>query len=78
MKKKIKYTNEPLGKIKIIKDFLPSPADLSFKDDQVKITISLSKSSVTFFKQQAQKHHMQYQKMIRRLLDYYVARNVVD
>lgn len=73
MKKKIKYTNEHLGDVKIIDDFLPSPDKLAFNEEQVKVTIGLSRSSVDFFKKQAKKHHTQYQKMIRRLLDLYVA-----
>lgn len=71
MKAKTKYTDEPIGEYKIVKDFLPSPEELVFKDDNVKVTISLSKSSIEFFKKQAKKHHTQYQKMIRGLLDYY-------
>ncbi len=70
-KKTVKYTNEPLGKVKIVNDFLPKPADLVFKDENVKITLSLNKSTVDFFKKQATKHHSQYQKMIRTLLDRY-------
>lgn len=73
MKKKTKYTNEAIGKLKVVKDFLPSPSDLAFKEENVKITMSLSRSSVKFFKKQAQRHHTQYQKMIRNLLDTYVA-----
>ena len=73
MRKKIKYSNEPLGNLQIIDDFLPSPEELTFKEDNVKITIALSKSSVDFFKREAKKHQTQYQKMIRRLLDFYVA-----
>ena len=73
MKKKIKYTNEPLGDVKVIDDFLPSPDKLAFNEEQVKVTIGLSKSSVDFFKKQAKRHRTQYQKMIRRLLDLYVA-----
>jgi predicted DNA binding CopG/RHH family protein len=71
MSAKIKYTDEPLGEVKVIPDFLPSPDELVFKDDTVKVTITLSRSSVEFFKREAQKHHTQYQKMIRRLLDAY-------
>lgn len=72
MKKKIvKYTNEHLGKIKIVDDFLPRPEDLVFKDENVKITLSLNKSTVDFFKKQARKNHSRYQKMIRTLLDRY-------
>jgi predicted DNA binding CopG/RHH family protein len=73
MKKKIKYTNEPLGNIRIIEDFLPSPEELAFNEEQVKVTIGLSKSSINFFKKEAKKNHTQYQKMIRRLLDIYVS-----
>jgi predicted DNA binding CopG/RHH family protein len=73
MSKKTKYTDEPLGDVKVIDDFLPSPSDLAYNEEQVKVTIGLSKSSVDFFKKQARKHHTQYQKMIRRLLDMYVA-----
>ena len=72
-KKQIKYTDEPLGKFRVIDDFLPSPEDLAFKEENVKVTITLSKSSVNFFKKAAKKNHTQYQKMIRRLLDHYTA-----
>lgn len=71
MSKKTIYTNEPLGKLKIVSDFLPSPEELSLKDETVKVTISLSRSSVEFFKGEARKNKTQYQKMIRRLLDAY-------
>ena len=76
MKKKIKYTDEPLGDLRVIDDFLPSPEELAFKQDNVKVTIALSKTSVEFFKKEAEKHHTQYQKMIRRLIDFYVARHL--
>lgn len=73
MRKKTTYTDESLGDIEVIDDFLPLPEELAFRDEQVKVTIGLSKTSVDFFKAQAELHHMQYQKMIRRLLDAYVA-----
>lgn len=72
MSVKINYTDEPLGEVKIIPDFLPSPEELVFREESVKVTISLSKKSVQFFKSQAAKHHTQYQRIIRRLLDAYV------
>lgn len=75
MKKKIKYTNEPMGKLRIIKDFLPPPEELVLKEENVKITISLNKSSVDFFKNEAQKHHTSYQKMIRRLIEWYASQH---
>jgi hypothetical protein len=72
MSAKIEYTDEPLGEVKIISDFLPSPDELAFREESVKVTISLSKRSVEFFKAHATKHHTQYQRMIRQLLDAYV------
>jgi predicted DNA binding CopG/RHH family protein len=72
MKKKIIYTDEPLGDIEVITDFLPAPAELAFREEAIKVTLALSKSSVDFFKSEASKHQTQYQRMIRRLLDSYV------
>lgn len=72
MSKKIRYTTEPIGEPKVIRDFLPSPEELAFREEEVKVTISLSKRSVDFFKAEAAKSHTQYQPMIRRLLDAYV------
>ncbi len=72
MTKKISYTNDPLGDIEVIRDFLPPPSELAFREEGVKVTLALSKSSVDFFKLEASKHHTQYQRMIRRLLDSYV------
>jgi predicted DNA binding CopG/RHH family protein len=71
MSEKIRYTDEALGDLEIVPDFLPRPEDLVFRDEGVKVTISLSKRSVEFFKSEAQKHNTQYQRMIRRLLDAY-------
>lgn len=73
MKKKIKYTNEKIGKIKVVDDFLPKPEDLILKDKNVKVTLNLSKTSVDYFKKIAVKHGSQYQKVIRSLLDKYAA-----
>jgi hypothetical protein len=72
MSARIKYTSEPMGEPRVIKDFLPAPSELAFRDEDVKITITLSKKSVDFFKSEAAKADTQYQRMIRRLLDVYV------
>ena len=72
MSAKISYTDEPLGKVRIIPDFLPSPAELAFREEGVKVTLALSRKSVEFFKAEANKHGTQYQRMIRRLIDAYV------
>lgn len=71
MRGRIRYTDEPIGSPKVIRDFLPSPDELAFREEDVKITITLSKRSVDFFKSKAAQSDMQYQRMIRRLLDAY-------
>jgi len=50
---------------------LPPPEELVFKDEKVKVTLELSKSSIQFFKREAKKRRTSYQKMIRNLLDLY-------
>lgn len=75
MSKKITYDEGPIGDVKMVRDFLPAPADLVFREEQVKVTIGLTRSSVEFFKEEARRHHTQYQKMIRRLLDLYVSQH---
>jgi predicted DNA binding CopG/RHH family protein len=73
MKKKIKYTDEPMGDLEIVKDFLPSPSQLVLIEKNVKVTINLKESSIDYFKKVANKNHTQYQKIIRNLLDYYAS-----
>jgi hypothetical protein len=70
MSKKIKYSNEPI-KAEVIRDFLPSPEQLVVGEEGIKVTISLSRRSVDFFKKAAERNHTSYQRMIRRLLDTY-------
>jgi predicted DNA binding CopG/RHH family protein len=72
MSAKIKYTNEPLDDVKVVRDFLPPPDQLAFREEGVKVTLALSKKSVDFFKSEAAKNHTQYQRMIRHLIDAYV------
>ncbi len=71
MKKKTKYTDEKIGPVEVVEDFLPPPEKLAFKENNVKVTLNLSKSSVDFFKKIAKDHGSQYQKVIRELLDTY-------
>jgi len=71
MKKRIRYNDEPI-EFDVIDDFLPPPEKLALKEENVKVTITLSKESVNFFKKTARKFHYPYQKMIRKVLDYYV------
>jgi predicted DNA binding CopG/RHH family protein len=73
MKKKIRYTNEPLGELRRIPDFLPPPEALVLREDKIKVTIELNKGSVDFFKREAKKQKTSYQKMIREVVDIYVS-----
>ena len=78
MKKQIHYTNEPIGEIKIVKDFLPPPEKLVFKRKNIKVTMALDVESVDFFKKQAKRNHVPYQTMIRNLINTYVAKYQVN
>ena len=75
--KKNKYTDAPpeikeaIEQSEIIEDFLPSPDQLVFKEDNVKVTLDLSKRSIRLFKRYAKKRGFKYQRMIRNLLDHY-------
>ena len=61
----------PIGKMVRVKDKLPSPEELVISEEKVKVTISLSKTSIEYFKKEAKHYHTKYQKMIRNLLDKY-------
>ena len=73
MKEKIKYTDEPIRRVMVIPASCFSPEELALKDETLKVTIALSRTSVEFFKKEAKKYNTPYQKMIRRLLDEYAA-----
>jgi len=46
---------------------------LVLKEVNVKVTISLKKSSIAFFKEEAKKQRTSYQKMIREVVDWYAS-----
>ncbi len=76
MKSTINYTNEPI-EARVISDFLPKPENLILKEKKTRVTLTLTKKSLDFFKLAAKKHKASYQAMIRRLLDFYVANQKV-
>ena len=69
---KTKYSDEPLGRVRVISDFSPPASDLVYREEGVKVTLLLSKKSLAFFKSEAMKRRTGYQPMIRKLLDIYV------
>jgi len=73
MKNQNRDKDMPIGKVTVIKDFLPPPSELIPADEHVRITIFLKKASVNFFKREATRHHTKYQKMMREVLDRYAS-----
>lgn len=67
----VKYSKGEIGRVQVIEDFLPSPDKLVLRENNVKVTLSLSQRSVSFFKRAAQKRRVPYQRMIRALVDAY-------
>jgi predicted DNA binding CopG/RHH family protein len=55
-------------------EFLPQPEELVFKKETRKVTIALDQESIDFFKAEAKRLDVPYQRMIRVLLQEYVAR----
>ena len=72
IKKISRNDDQPIGKMKEVKDFLPPPEKLILPEENVKVTLSLTKFSIEFFKRQAKSNKTKYQKMIRELVDRYV------
>ena len=70
----VRYTAGEIGRVRVIEDFLPAPADLVPREENVKVTLSLSRRSLDFFKREAKKRRVPYQRMIRALVDTYAER----
>jgi predicted DNA binding CopG/RHH family protein len=76
--KTVKYTDGEIGKARVVRDFLPPPEKLVMREESVKVTLSLSQRSVDFFKGEAAKQRVPYQRMIRALVDAYADRSQTD
>jgi hypothetical protein len=42
MKKKISYSDSPMEEVKVVKDFLPPPEDLAFREETAEATTILN------------------------------------
>jgi predicted DNA binding CopG/RHH family protein len=73
-KRTVKYTAGEIGRYRLVEDFLPSPDALAAREDNVKVTLGLSRRSVEFFKRTAKQRRVPYQRMIRALVDAYADR----
>lgn len=76
-RKKIHYTDEPLGKLQIIPDFLPPPAEMARMRAMVKVTMEFDSESLEYFKKLAKRYGTPYQRIIRKVVDTYVARHPI-
>jgi predicted DNA binding CopG/RHH family protein len=70
-RKAVRYSTGEIGRVKVVEDFLPSPAELVPQEDNVKVTLALSRRSLEFFRREAKKRRVPYQRMIRALVDVY-------
>ena len=66
-----KYAASEIGRLRVVQDFLPAPEALVPREENVKVTLSLSRRSVDFFKRAAKARRVPYQRMIRALVDAY-------
>jgi len=73
-KRTVKYSAGEIGRVRVVKDFLPSPDAPVPREENVKVTLSLSRRSVDFFKRAAKRRRVPYQRMIRALVDAYAER----
>ena len=71
-RKKTNSSDEPIGQLRLVPDFLPAPRDLLPKP--VRITLTLDKTTVDFFKQSARNNDEKYQRMMREVLRGYASK----
>ena len=76
---KNRHSGGEVGRLWVIADFLPPPDAQGLgskvpREDHVKVTLSLSKRSLDFFKREAKKRRVPYQRMIRSLVNMYAER----
>ena len=77
MKKETAYKKAPADiaesilQENVVNDMLPPPDQLVFKEENERITINLTRSSMKFFRAKAQEMNIPYQRMIKQILDLY-------
>ena len=77
MKKETAYKKAPADiaesilQENVVNDMLPPPDQLVFKEENERITINLTRSSIKFFRAKAQEMNIPYQRMIKQILDLY-------
>ena len=70
-KSKTKSSDEPIGDLNRITDFLPPPQELLPQEEVIKITLTVDIDTIEIFKEMAGKHGTKYQRMMREVLKGY-------
>jgi hypothetical protein len=61
--------DEIVGELRPVSDVLPPPDRLVLRDEGVKVTRTLSRRSIAFFKQEAKRNRVPWQRMIQALVE---------
>ena len=56
---------------KRVPDFLPSPAEVALAEKTKRVTINLNEGSLKFFRKQADRLGIPYQRLLRTVIDLY-------
>lgn len=67
------YTDEPMNIGKVV-EVLPSPAQLARMARTERATLTLTKATLDYFREEAKKERVSYNVLIRNALDEYVRR----
>ena len=71
MKNKTGYSDEPMQIGRMV-NVLPSPAELASMARTERATLTLTKATLDFFREEARKEHVSYNVLIRNALDEYI------
>ncbi|MBI5300372.1 MAG: BrnA antitoxin family protein [Deltaproteobacteria bacterium] len=76
-KRKSKIEDQPIGELREISDLLPPPEKLAAVEETVKVTLTVDRGSLEFFKAMADKLGGKYQRMMREVLRGYAQRYAI-
>jgi hypothetical protein len=75
MKRRTTYSDEPMQIGRVV-NVLPTPAELASMARTERATLTLTKSTLDFFRTQAKKERVSYNVLIRNALDAYIKQSV--
>lgn len=73
MTRKTGYSDEPMVIGRVV-DVLPSPSELAAMARTERATLTLTKATLDYFREEARKEHVSYNILIRNALDEYIRR----